>query len=181
MFSSFSPRMCHRVCRGNPKGLSQRSHLFRRQGQQCSPLKGNMERSTGISLGSHWAILCCSQHGQTALGPVVCCCWVSLLCLLWEDFKPCAAIKISVFIYLFSPLSSFWAVNWTAFPLKLQLCDKHNSRLLLHHFTENNCTLAVCIALFDRGCWCDPQLCEHLSRWEGREDFCAVVFIFPPS
>lgn len=109
VFSSLSLRMCRRVCRGNPKGLSQRSHLFRRQGQQCSPLKGNMERSTGISFGSHWAILCCSQHGQTALGPVVCCCWVSLLCLLWEDFTPCAAIKISVFIYRFSPLSSYGA------------------------------------------------------------------------
>lgn len=41
-------------------------------------------------------------HGQTALGPVVCCCcccccWVNPHCLLWEDFQPCAAIKISVF------------------------------------------------------------------------------------
>lgn len=73
-------------------------------------------------------------HGQTALGPVVCCCcWVSLHCLLWEDFKPCAAIKISVFslfVYLFSPLSSFWSLSLTAFPPKLQLCDKHHSPLL---------------------------------------------------
>lgn len=36
-------------------------------------------------------------HGQTALGPAVCCCfWVSLCCLLSEDFQPCTAIKISV-------------------------------------------------------------------------------------
>lgn len=43
---------CHRVCRGNPEGLSQRSHLFRRQDQQGFPLNGNVERSTGISWGS---------------------------------------------------------------------------------------------------------------------------------
>lgn len=126
-------------------------------------------------------------HGQTALGPVVCCCcWVSLHCLLWEDFKPCVAIKISVFslfVYLFSPLSSFWSLSLTAFPPKLQLCDKHHSPLLSITLQKKNppCELAVCITLCDRGCWCDPQLCEHLSRWERREDFCAVVFIFPPS
>lgn len=46
-------------------------------------------------------------HGQTSLGPVVCCCrccfWVSQCCLLWEDFQPCATIKISVFSFFVCP------------------------------------------------------------------------------
>lgn len=91
-------------------------------------------------------------HGQTALGPVVCCCcWVSLHCLLWEDFKPCAAIKISVFslfVYLFSPLSSFWSLSLTAFPPKLQLCDKHHSPLLSITLQKKNPLWACCLHHF---------------------------------
>ena len=126
-------------------------------------------------------------HGQTALGPVVCCsccclcccccCWVSMYCLLWEDFQPCAAIKISVFsLHLPFPLHP--ALSWTAFPPTLWQTSFTSP---LHHFADNNCKLGVRITLCERGCWCDPQLCEHLSRQERREDFCAVVFIFPPS
>lgn len=56
---------CHRVCWGSPEGLSQRSHLFRRQDQRGFPLNANVERSTGISWGSCRA----AERGHTA-----CCC-----------------------------------------------------------------------------------------------------------
>lgn len=63
-------------------------------------------------------------HGQTALGPVVCCCCWASLCLLLEDFQPCTAIKISVcslFLCLclsLSPSLQFLITYiWTSFPL----------------------------------------------------------------
>lgn len=65
---SFPPRMSRRVCWGNPKGLSQRSHLFRRPARQRSTLKGCMERSAGISWGSCWAILCRSPMTKQPWG-----------------------------------------------------------------------------------------------------------------
>lgn len=99
MFSSaffppfFPPRMSRRVCWGNPKGLSQRSHLFRR----LAPLwKGCVERSAGISWGSCWAILRCSAMTKQPRGPQAAPAGLGSQCLLWEDFKPCAATKISV-------------------------------------------------------------------------------------
>lgn len=134
-------------------------------------------------------------HGQTAPGPIVCCCcccccWVSLHCLLWEDFQPCTAIKISVF----SPFVYIYLRHALAFPLSPafdhsfgqhshQSCNSVTNTIhdYFPSLTDNNCKLATCITLRKCGCWCDPQLCEHLSRWECREDFCAVVFTFPPS
>lgn len=128
-------------------------------------------------------------HGQTALGPVVCCCccccWVSLHCLLWEDFQPCAATKISalslfVFLFIFPshpisfPLfSSFWSLVWTEFLLCSKAATPSQTSLTSLSVTliDNNCKLAVCITWCECGGWCDPQLCEHLYRWERREDF----------
>ncbi len=67
--------------------------------KQCGKINGHLLREP---LG-HTVLL---PRGQTALGPVVCCCccWVSLCCLLWEDFQP-AAIKISPSLSLSAMLS----------------------------------------------------------------------------
>lgn len=81
-------------------------------------------------------------HGQTALGPVVCCCccWVSLCCLLWEDFQPCAAIKISVFsLFVRLNLSQPHSLTFPLFPAYLdiiptvsQSCDSVTN--IIHNF-----------------------------------------------
>lgn len=115
-------------------------------------------------------------HGQTALGPVVCCCccccWVSLRCLLWEDFQPCTAIKISIsslFVCLSLPQSyspctttsttthpppSFQLI-WTSFPLCPKAAESVTS--IPHNFFSIASQIitisrAVCITLRERGC-----------------------------
>lgn len=153
--------MSRRVCWGNPKGLSQRSHLFRRLARQRSPLKKLRGKISGHLLREllgHTVLQC---HDQTALRPAGCSRRVRLWCLLWEDFKPCAATKISVVSLVVSvPLCSLWSPPRPPFFTELQ---------------TTTAKLALCIDLWARF-WRDPH-----SRWERREDFRAVVFICPPS
>lgn len=68
--------------------------------QRASP-----EGAAGLRRRGHTALrpaaCCCRCHRHCCR----CCCWVHLHCLLWEDFKPCAAIKISVLtLWIYSPL-----------------------------------------------------------------------------
>lgn len=90
--------MSRRVCWGNPKGLSQRSHLFRRLARQRSPLKRLRGKISGHLLRELLGHTVLQRHDQTALRPAGCCRRARLWCLLWEDFKPCAATKISRFV-----------------------------------------------------------------------------------
>lgn len=68
-------------------------------------------------------------HGQTASGPVVCCCCcrVSLHCLLWEDFQPCTAIKISVFS-LFVYICPRHTLSFSLFPAFDHSFGQHSHR-----------------------------------------------------
>lgn len=79
-------------------------------------------------------------HGQMALRPVVCCCWASHVCLLWEDFKPFAAIKISAFS-LFVPPPQLLITWWGS---------AHTNTF--HHITEPHRGLTVCITFCEHGC-----------------------------
>lgn len=78
MFSSafFSPRMSRRVCRGSPKGLSQRSHLFRRPARQRSPLKGLHGKISGHLLRELLGHTLLQPRDQAALRPAGCYRWV---------------------------------------------------------------------------------------------------------
>lgn len=150
--------MSRRVCWGNPKGLSQRSHLFRRLERQRSPLKRLRGKISGHLLRELLGHTVLQRHDQTALRPARCSRRVRLWCLLWEDFKPCAATKISVVsLFVSFPVFSLWSLPRP--PLVPEL-----------HKTAK---LALCIGLWAQ-VWRDPH-------WEHREDFCAVVFICPPS
>ena len=155
--------MCPRVCRGNPKGLSQRWHLFRRQGQRGSPLKGSMERSTGISWGSHWAIL---RRGPVVKQPraleSAAAVGLAPRCLLWEDFQPWAAIKICLPLwlsacqpsYLLGPTSP---ANVARIPFMFHSCTSIT-------LTDCKCRLVACISL-----------CEHHGRAQcGADTACSL-------
>lgn len=90
-------------------------------------------------------------RGPAAQGPAVCC-WVSWFCLLWEDFQPCAAIKIPLCP---STLSlSLFPVVWPCVPLRpksCSSCDKSITQIITASvplFASPPC---------ERG-WCDPQL-----------------------
>lgn len=122
--SVFYPWICHCVCRGNPKGLSQRSHLFRRQAWQSSRLKGSMERSAGISWGSHRNALRCSPFGQNS--PGACCLLLSQagLFTLGRTFNPAQPWSLTTHVcfncsYLFPWLPSFWS-QFPPFAPKIQ-------------------------------------------------------------
>lgn len=148
----FSSRICQHVCQGNPKGLSQRSHLFRRQGQQCSPLKGTMERSTRISWGSCCTILRCSPMTKQPWGLLSA---AGLACTVYfgRTFNPAQPSSLSAYV---CPSSSYLP------PPSFQLSISH------HVFP---------LPLADsNGYECGPQLCERLPR----EDFCVLCLYFLP-
>lgn len=149
--------MSRRVCWGNPKGLSQRSHLFRRLAQQRSPLKRLRGKISGHLLRELLGHTVLQRHDQTALRPAGCSRRVRLSCLLWEDFKPCAATKISCCL---SPTLQLMITPET-FVLNGAAQNSGKARAL-HRFVST--------------VWRDPH-----SRWECREDFCTAVFICPPS
>lgn len=135
-------------------------------------------------------------HGLTALGPVVCCCWLACAVYFGRTFNPVQPSRslhspyLSVYVYhshslLFSPLSSFLItyhlyLHSHSVPKTATLWQT-SFTITFHPFADNNYELSVCITLCECVGWCDPHLCEHPSTWERREDFCAVVFIFPPS
>lgn len=92
--------------------------------ERCSPLKGSMERSTGISWGSHCSILCCCPMAKQpgALQSAA----VSLSCLLREDFQPWTAIMICILSFLFVCLTlpcSMWSLICNKFKLLFQTCN----------------------------------------------------------
>lgn len=115
-----------------PAGLS-----FERQ---CGKINGHLLREplghAGLQL-----------RGHAALRPAVCCCRcrVRLHCLLWEDFKPCAAIKISVLtLRLCSPpffLFPAYDHRLGAFPQKLS--DKPCTSALQHLRGEKKKTASL--------------------------------------
>lgn len=157
-WSVFYPRICHCVCRGNPKGLSQRSHLFRKQAWRSSRLKGSMERSAGISWGSHCNALCSSPFGQNSSGA-----WCMLpgqagLFTLGRTFNPAQPWSLTAHVcfncsYLFPSLPSFWS----QLPPFAQTIDP----VRLHPFptfSQNKC---------------DPQLCQ-----EEREDSSLLLCLY---
>lgn len=145
----FPPRMSRRVCWGNPKGLSQRSHLFRRPARQCSPLKGCMERSAGISWGSCWAILCCSPMTKQPWG------------------LQAVTAGLGCNVYSERTLNSAQPPRSLCFP-----STSHSDSL--HHHSYQSCRKQLQHSPF-ASLSCEHGRCDPQSRWERREDFCVYM------
>lgn len=144
--SVFYARICHCVYRGNPKGLSQRSHLFRRQARRCFRLKGSMERSAGISWGNHCNVLHCSPFGQNSSG--ACCLLLS---------------QAGVFTLgrTFRPAQTWSLTDHVCFNLFLSVSLAPQLLITIPSLCSKDLVRLHPVLTFSQNIW-DPQLCpEH--------------------
>lgn len=143
---------------------------------EAGPAELSFERQNGKINGhllreprGHSVLL---PHGQTATRAVLCCCRTVYFGRVF--FQACAVTKISAFSPLCLHRAQLSKSCYCPFPDQ-HLCRKH----IYPPLQPSSHKLTLCIT--EPGGWCDPQLNEHLSRCERREDFCTGVFIFPPS
>lgn len=80
------------------------------------PLKGNMERSTGISWGSRWAILCCSPTAKQPWGLQSATAGLAHTVYFERTLNPAQPPRC-----LYSHFSCFWSITRTPFSPKLRL------------------------------------------------------------